>query len=231
MALDEALLEEVERAGQPCWRFYRWAEPTLSLGYFQPSAERREHPASAACTLVRRLTGGGAILHDGELTYSLTVPAGHPLAHGRDRLYRLVHTALIETLANTFSLHAELCSGTPATGDAEPFLCFQRRSLGDVLLGDWKIAGSAQRRRRGAVLQHGSLLLRRSACAPELPGLEDLSGQTLPLERLISAWLERLTAGLALAFQPSAVSVAEQRLAEQYAAARYTRPAWNDLRR
>ena len=80
MAVDEVLLEWSAEQGGCCWRLYRWQEPTLSLGYFQPYDERRRHPASRDCPAVRRLSGGGAILHDAELTYSLVVPSGHPLA-------------------------------------------------------------------------------------------------------------------------------------------------------
>src|ERR1700690_1334272 len=63
MALDEALLESADADGLATLRFYRWSEPTLSLGYFQAAADRRLHPASLDCTLVRRSSGGGAILH------------------------------------------------------------------------------------------------------------------------------------------------------------------------
>jgi lipoate-protein ligase A len=212
MALDEALLDQAcgssSQVTQPTWRFYRWSEPTLSLGYFQAEADRSEHKASAACPLVRRLTGGGAIVHDQELTYSLVVPAGHPLSIGRDRLYRLVHGALVTALSE-FSLSATLCPGGPAA-PPEPFLCFQRRALGDVLLGNDKIAGSAQRRRRGAVLQHGSLLLRHSAAAPELPGLEDLSDQAFPIDRLIPVWLTALSSTLQLEFTPGSITDEER---------------------
>jgi lipoate-protein ligase A len=68
------------------------------------------------------------------------------------------------------------------------FLCFQRRSLGDVVLDDAKIAGSAQRRYKSALLQHGSLLLVRSESAPELPGVCDLVGRPLSTSELISSW-------------------------------------------
>ena len=229
MALDEALLESANRDNRLCFRFYRWTEPTLSLGYFQAAAERSSHATSADCCLVRRLTGGGAILHDHELTYSLTVPARHPMARDRDRLYRLAHGALIAALDSAFALRAVLCPAVPAARP-EPFLCFQRRSPGDVLLGEWKIAGSAQRRRRGAVLQHGSLLLRRSTCAPELPGIEDLSGMSLPIERLCSAWLDALASAGALDFESAAVDAAERQLAERLHASRYATPTWNDFR-
>ena len=73
MAVDEALLLSDERTGLTI-RFYQWEEPTLSLGYFQSLAEREQHPPSVDCPMVRRASGGGAILHDRELTYSMVAP-------------------------------------------------------------------------------------------------------------------------------------------------------------
>src|SRR5690242_18095105 len=74
MAIDEALLESAAGGGPLTLRFYQWSEPTLSLGYFQRYEDRSLHPASLDCPIVRRPTGGGAILHDKELTYSLALP-------------------------------------------------------------------------------------------------------------------------------------------------------------
>src|SRR5688572_19512152 len=74
MAVDEALLHSTAEGGQATLRFYTWEEPTLSLGHFQTLAEREQHQASLACPLVRRASGGGAILHDIELTYSICLP-------------------------------------------------------------------------------------------------------------------------------------------------------------
>jgi len=78
MAVDEALLDAAVEQGVAALRFYQWSEPTLSLGYFQRHADRDSHAASHDCTLVRRQSGGGAILHDRELTYSLTLRQGPP---------------------------------------------------------------------------------------------------------------------------------------------------------
>ena len=173
--------------GGCCLRLYRWQEATLSLGYFQEYQDRGGHGPSRNCPVVRRLTGGGAIVHDAELTYSLVVHGGHPLAARRERLYQAAHGALIEALAAlgiaaALKKGAELFSGSRSKIVLTPFLCFQRPTAGDVLVGETKIAGSAQRRRRGAVLQHGSVLLRRSAAAPELPALEDAAGKTVEAE-------------------------------------------------
>ena len=75
MAVDETLLFDAAENGTATLRFYSWDEPTLSLGYFQRYADREQHTASRTCAVVRRQTGGGAILHDRELTYSLALPA------------------------------------------------------------------------------------------------------------------------------------------------------------
>lgn len=189
MGLDEALLEAAP-SGPPTLRFYQWAAPTLSLGYFQRLEERQTHPASAACPVVRRSTGGGAILHDRELTYSYTAAAAFERSSGvAETIYRQFHASLIEALSE-WGVDARLCdSGSRAS----PFLCFQRRARGDVLSGASKICGSAQRRHRGGLLQHGSVLLARSPFAPELPGIAEVSGVDLPTEGLVTAWLDRLS--------------------------------------
>ncbi|MGC4005904.1 MAG: hypothetical protein QM811_23405 [Pirellulales bacterium] len=173
MAIDEALLDAAgEGALGPLLRFYEWSPATLSLGYFQGSSERAGHAASRNCDIVRRASGGGAILHDRELTYSLVLPAEHPLATKAEPLYRAVHQALIETLSDEWTIDARFwdqvaprSAGAPndvsfACGDvadilphnatskhaaatrpasrktSEPFLCFQRRSPGDLVLAD-----------------------------------------------------------------------------------------------
>ncbi len=193
MALDEALLEAARHLDTPIFRFYAWKEPTVSLGYFQRLADRKRHPASIDCAVVRRLSGGGAIVHDLELTYCLAVPPGHILANEhRLKLYETVHRAAIGVLAD-WGIEAflagdrrewpERVKNVPVS-DKELFLCFQRIAPGDVvveskLFGLVKILGSAQYRDRfGAVLQHGSLLCERSPAAPELPGLHEIGGET-----------------------------------------------------
>lgn len=230
MAVDEMLLEQSAAGAGCCWRFYGWGVPTLSLGYFQAYEDRRQHADSAACPAVRRLTGGGAIVHDVELTYSIVVPRGHPLAARRETLYTAVHRSLINTLTD-WGIKAVICDNPPKWhGSQQPFLCFQRRAPGDVLLGDLKIAGSAQRRRRGAVLQHGSVLLGRSPAAEELDGPAEAGGDPIAADALSDAWLNRLSEGLALRWREEALSENELRLATDLAEARYLRPQWTENR-
>jgi len=207
MALDEALLESAIHHGMCTVRIYRWAEPTVSLGYFQKPDEIAEDSPLAALMKVRRLSGGGAILHHHEWTYSCTVPAGHPAIRIPGRLYAMVHRALISVLeqygvraklrgpaSGGSDMASGLCEpagesgashdvrdpaanapGSPDAGSPSPFLCFSRGDPNDVVLAGHKIVGSAQRRRKGAVLQHGSLLLRASEHAPHLPGIAELA--------------------------------------------------------
>ena len=157
MAVDEVLLDRSAEQGAIALRFYGWSEPTLSLGYFQGYQERQRHAPSSQSAVVRRSSGGGAILHDRELTYSLARRGGQALADDSTWLYTAVHEALIETLS-ACGIHAALCLGAnPADGAEEPFLCFERRAAGDVLLGQAKICAQApsRRRARGPLLQHG----------------------------------------------------------------------------
>src|SRR5262245_5272229 len=202
MAVDEALLESAASAGLMAIRFYQWSEPTLSLGYFQSAGDREQHPPSRDCPLVRRASGGGAIVHDRELTYSVTMPQRPgDLAAARE-LLDACHETLSETLAdlrvatNLFRTTQNCDSQADSPATAEPFLCFQRRSCTDIVCGEAKIVGSAQRRRRGAVLQHGSILLARSRCAPELPGIQDLTGTVIDAADLARRLIPRLTARL-----------------------------------
>ncbi len=234
MAVDEALLKDASATGTASLRFYEWNEPTLSLGYFQKFADRAQHPASTSVALVRRQSGGGAILHDQELTYSLALPPSHPLAAEAQSLYGIVHE-VIAALLRTYLTPAcdpntiRLASKVDETGKvSEPFLCFQRRSPGDIVFFDQKtpnradghkVVGSAQRRSRGAVLQHGSILLNRSEYGPELAGLNDLCDNKLTTSGLVGKLLSQLPQAILIEVCERTQSVAGERiLNDQYQA-------------
>ena len=227
MAVDEALLAAAAEEGLCTLRFYGWEEPTLSLGYFQEYADRAGHAASSRCPCVRRASGGGAILHDREITYSFAVPPSSNWAKKHLALYVAFHAALVDVLAaRDFS--AALCQAAGRERDrVQPFLCFLRHAPGDVLVGEIKIAGSAQRRYGGAVVQHGSILLDRSASAPELPGLNDLGGGTLAENDLLDAWRQKLAEKMDLEFQPGSLAAAEKCRAAELAAEKYGSDGWN----
>jgi lipoate-protein ligase A len=191
-------------------RIYRWQTPTLSLGHFQSieqlleSKDTQSHPSLRSLPWVKRRTGGGAILHDREWTYSITVPKAveiaQPRAVGVDRaqghlggekgasqgLYQAVHRSIAEGLRD-LGLDAEFsqeCTcpvqgkkdrsgGEKVGGSEEGFLCFNRRSPLDLVVGGSKILGSAQRRGIGGIMQHGSLLMKASDHYPAIKGIED----------------------------------------------------------
>ncbi len=178
MAVDETLLESAISAGIATLRFYEWKVPTVSLGYFQKSADFIEDPILSRLPVVRRLSGGGAILHDDELTLSVTLPASQKLFRQPHEFYDIIHQPIIQVL-NQLGFPVRARGETLKRAD-EPLLCFQRQDSHDITVLDHKILGSAQRRRRGAILQHGSLVRQSCPLAKSLPGLTDLCDASLP---------------------------------------------------
>lgn len=227
MAVDEALLRAANETGRTAVRFYQWADPTLSLGYFQRLEERQSHAPSGDLPVVRRSTGGGAIVHHHELTYSLTHPIRDRFGASPLLLVEKVHQALVRVLATVFGVSAQLCRGAESP---PAFLCFERRSELDVLCGNWKVAGSAQRRHHRAMTQHGSVLLTRSEYAPQLLGISDVTGINVRLETLIEALSQQLADDLQLVFVKSSLEASEQQLAESIEAERYARSRWTSRR-
>ncbi len=228
MAVDEALLESVAREARPCLRFYQWEPPCVSLGYFQSHAERHKHPSSASAPWVRRITGGGAIVHHREVTYSLTVPDSilPPM-----QLYRTVHEALRRALAD-YGIEAQLATApTLPQGSDIPFLCFLRRAAFDLLIDDHKLVGSAQRRRKKALLQHGSFLLAKSPLAPEIQGLCDLFAN-VSAEPLfwVESWLHHLAQVLDWHWIGDQLTEKETQQALQLRSSRYSDERWNRRR-
>ena len=177
MAVDEALLEAAIDREVATLRWYQWREPTLSLGYFQKSAELSQDSSFSKLPVVRRLSGGGAILHDNELTYSISLPSSQKLFQQPHELYDIVHESISNGLRQLgFPVDVR---GLTLKRPYEPLLCFQRQDSHDVVLYGQKILGSAQRRRRGAIIQHGSLIRGASLLANQIPGLTDLCNATL----------------------------------------------------
>lgn len=236
MAVDEVLLDSAVRDAVMTLRFYRWSQATLSLGYFQRQVDRQHHAKSLECPIVRRTSGGGAIVHDQELTYSLAVPASSLLMRDVTALYDAAHDSLLDALASWGIRSVRYVSGggnrcdTPGQRETalpvEPFLCFQRRACGDVLIDRIKIGGSAQRRHKQAVLQHGSVLLGMSAAATELPGIHEITGVTMHENELYAAWHPRLANRLAVRLVPGELSAAELAQARALTISKYSSDAW-----
>lgn len=198
MAMDEAILESLP-AGGGRLRWYAWREPTVSLGVFQRYADWEAAEAFALFPVVRRPSGGGAILHGSDLTYAIAVDRSHPAAAAPELLYDAVHQSAVKAFQALGLDASRVLAGHDAWPDR--FLCFHRRNVGDVVIGASKVLGSAQRRHQRAVLQHGSILLRSATDLvsvwpvewPSLEGVEELSGGSLDQLTLARA----LTQGIA----------------------------------
>jgi lipoate-protein ligase A len=176
MAADQAMLETAGERGVASLRFYTWTKPTLTLGYFQPAAVREEIPNLESLPWVRRSTGGAAIVHHRELTYAFALPSSVEWKSTESWICRF-HYLVREVLEDVgVSSRLVLCGEERKLGEV---LCFLHQTPGDLLVDGSKVAGSAQRKLRGSLLQHGSLLLRKSEFAPMLPGMEDLAGRDL----------------------------------------------------
>lgn len=157
MACDVALMERARITGEAVVRVYSWSEPTLSFGRNQKTAGYdRNGLASAGMAVVRRPTGGRAILHHREITYSVTAPVD-PAGSVADE-YSWINALLVRALAS-MGVAAEIAAlaGRAPAPDANP--CFAATTAGEITVGGRKLVGSAQYREAGVMLQHGSVLV------------------------------------------------------------------------
>jgi lipoate-protein ligase A len=226
MAADEVLLQSAIK-GNASLRFYGWTEATVSLGYFQPEKGRRDDPSLGALPFVRRASGGGALVHHLEVTYALAVSPEASWQMG-DPWPKRMH-AIIAAALQEFGIKARLhipSSDPPYTGA----LCFAHLTAGDLLIGSSKVVGSAQRRQRGALLQHGGILLARSPHAPMLPGIRELTGRCLTVEETCDSVRRSFAARAGWEVAPGEWTDAERQSTEELAAIKYSQDWWNRKR-
>ncbi|MDH7480313.1 MAG: biotin/lipoate A/B protein ligase family protein [Syntrophomonadaceae bacterium] len=159
MAVDEALVTVFARGGvPPALRLYTWHPPALSLGYFQGAGSvRREVLEKLGIALVRRVTGGRAVLHCGDLTYSIVARAGRDTPEELSASYRYLCSGLLHALS---ALGIEADPGSDKTGRSSPASCFAVAAPSDITWKSRKFVGSAQKRYGSAILQHGSILIK-----------------------------------------------------------------------
>jgi lipoyl(octanoyl) transferase len=159
MALDEALMDRARQTGEWVLRVYSWSAPTISLGRNQSAFGRYDldRIQTLGLGVVRRPTGGRAILHDREITYSVTAPVGDDAGDLHESYHR-INRLLLHGLR---SLGVAATVANPATRSAAPTMapCFNEPAAGELTLDGRKLAGSAQWRSADALLQHGSILV------------------------------------------------------------------------
>jgi lipoate-protein ligase A len=236
MAVDEALMARARRTGETVLRVYGWSAPTLSLGRNQRACGvyRTDLLAERRIGVVRRRTGGRALLHHREVTYSVAGPcsADEPLHIAYGRINAILASALSSLGVN---VHVAAPSTRALSPTAAP--CFAEPVRGELTLDGRKLVGSAQWRDHGALLQHGSILIdddqssipelmcEPMAAPPRPATLRDALGRA-PVLREVSDALFGAVRGLA---DPHAVLLgAEQELSTEsdHLAARYRDDRW-----
>jgi lipoate-protein ligase A len=248
MGLDEALALSCARGeGGPALRLYAWNPPTVSLGYAQPVAGAVDLEACRrlGVGLVRRMTGGRAVLHQHELTYAVAFPEGLFGPGGVEEDYRRISRGLLLGLRR-LGVRADLTRGPSGRG-ARSSVCFLATSRFELAVEGRKLVGSAQRRLRGAVLQHGSVLvdlepavweaalpaLRRPASrdwTASIVTLAALLGGRPPLVRVEEALRQGFEEALGRCLPEALPSPAEVEAAAALSRGRYARSEWNKHR-
>lgn len=207
MAIDSALLDFAVREGGLFLRLYQWAPYCLSFGRHEPALRRYDAARirSLGIDWVRRPTGGRAVWHARELTYSVTAPVAW--FGGMKEAYREIHEMLAAAVLELGAVPALALAGEPRSLGPAAGPCFASPAGGEVLVGGRKVVGSAQLRRAGAFLQHGSLLLQDDqTLVGSLAGIPPGASADAPLSRLLGRKVEFEEAAAAVS------SAAEARL-------------------
>lgn len=255
MALDEALLNFVSRGEiDPVIRFYTWDPATLSIGYFQRLTKEIDIDKvnEKGYGLVRRQTGGRGVLHDKELTYSVIVPESHPeMPSTITEAYRVISEGLLQGFKSLgFDAHFAI----PRTKEEKDKLkqprsavCFDSPSWYELVVEGRKIAGSAQVRQKGVILQHGSLLQdidiedlfdmfkfkndrlkakMKEAFVEKAVAINDISDRHITIEEMEEAFEKGFKQGLNIDFKPLTLTDAQQQEVNELIE-KYKSDEWN----
>jgi lipoyl(octanoyl) transferase len=256
MALDEALLDwHSEGKIPPVIRFYGWNPATLSVGYFQKVEKEIDLEAVAKHRLgfVRRPTGGRGVLHEHELTYSVIVSEEHPdMPKTVMEAYRVISEGILKGFQH---LGLEAYFAVPKTLEERDALknprsavCFDAPSWYELVVEGRKVAGSAQTRQKGVILQHGSILLdldedklfslfkysnervkdrMKKAFKSKAVAINEISPRKISLEEAKAAFYNGFSEGLNIELQPYVLTAEELEYVKQIAVERYESDEWN----
>jgi lipoate-protein ligase A len=236
MAIDESIMIHVaQRMAPPTIRLYGWQPPAVSIGYFQGLSEEvdLEKCQELGVDYIRRITGGGAVFHEDEVTYSLAIPQDNPLIP-----------------ENVLESYRVICGGIVA-GLSELEITAEFVPLNDIIVDGKKISGSAQTRRKRTILQHGTLLLDCdvekmfsilkvpyeklrdkiiSDVRQRVTSIKDISLKEVAFDEICVALAKGFEISLNSVLEPGELSETEISLAEEIKRDRYTNPDWNNRR-
>jgi lipoyl(octanoyl) transferase len=256
MALDEALLDwHSERKIPPTIRFYGWNPATLSIGYFQKVEKEIDLEAVKANNLgfVRRPTGGRGVLHEHELTYSVIVSEEYPdMPKTVTEAYRVISEGILKGF---HLLGLEAYFAVPRSNEEKEALksprsavCFDAPSWYELVVEGRKVAGSAQTRQKGVILQHGSILLdldedklfslfkypservkerMQKAFKDKAVAINEIANRKITIEDAKVAFKKGFEEGLNIELVPYSLSDSEQEYVQNLAKTRYESEEWN----
>ncbi len=240
MAIDEALFQlHVRGESQPTLRFYSWDPPAVSLGYFQKhSAIDMASCRELGIDIVRRLTGGRAVLHANDLTYSVVVDSGQGIPSSFEAAYRLLCQGLLEGFR---LLGFEGEHGREEMECSQSDICFAHATVADIVYQGRKFVGNAQTWQGAALLQHGSIVLEpqeetwaaivktdsreslRAQLKSRITSLREILGRGIGPDELKRAIVAGLTKVLQVKFEIGELSTQEWALAIEIASSRSRR--------
>ncbi|MCY8533306.1 octanoyltransferase LipM [Bacillus vallismortis] len=256
MALDEALLYwHSEKKIPPVIRFYGWNPATLSVGYFQNIKKEINFEAVHKYNLgfVRRPTGGRGVLHDQELTYSVIVSEEHPeMPATVTEAYRVISEGILQGFRN---LGLDAYFAIPRTEKEKESLknprssvCFDAPSWYELVVEGRKVAGSAQTRQKGVILQHGSILLdldedklfdlflypservrerMQRNFKNKAVAINELTEKRVTMDEACKAFKEGFETGLNIHLEPYELSQEELDFVQHLAETKYASDEWN----
>ncbi len=239
MAIDEALLQ----SEVPVLRFYRWRPPAISIGYFQKLEEEinLEECKRRGIAYVRRITGGKAVLHDKELTYSFVIST-ELMPKGVIESYKLISQAILTALGD-LGLRVEMKEKVSRTQKSS--LCFNDPSYYEIVVNGKKIVGSAQVRKKERLLQHGSILI--DFDIEKMSSLFKISSPAVRIKKRVTSLNQELkrevkfknvATALKKGFEenfnikliPDNLTIKEKKSSQEIAAIKFSTKEWNHLR-
>nr|WP_040512751.1 lipoate--protein ligase family protein [Gracilibacillus halophilus] len=251
MAVDDCLLRwHSNQEIPPVIRFYQWKPAGLSVGYFQKTKGKINFDAleNQNIDLVRRLTGGRAVLHDQELTYSIIVSESHSdMPRSVKEAYLILSKGLLEGY-NNLGIDASFAIPEEKQKTTQSAVCFEEPSWYELVVHGKKAAGSAQTRKKGVILQHGSIPITvddtklydmfvypnekvkeraRRAFKDKAISIEEAAGRTVTMEETKDAFKHGFEQGLNITFKPLTFSDDQKKEIEHVMHHTYMSDAWN----
>lgn len=240
MAIDEAILLAQKTQPKPTLRFYKWSSAAFSFGYFQDIASEVDVEACRAdgIELVKRMTGGGTVVHGWELTYTLVLPRD-AAEMDISEAYQRIGQSLVKAFEK-LGVPAQCYTACPASSETAPNICLTNPAEHDVMSDDKKLAGVSVRRNRDGIMFQGyislgmppSFILNRVSKDPEVQQSVreqstaiNIDGRFITRDALIQAVHETFEIGIA--FNSGELSLMERAQAETLVETKYATSAWN----